>query len=214
MAKVILGSTIAAASGSIGGTVHSRNRYGTYIRNRAIPVNPNTIYQQEIRAILAARSQEWRGLNVLGMSQVLQPNAAYVRLNMLTSLAGDSIISVPPITDAPDALTSLSIDADILGPKCELTFAATPLDTDDRLCVYAAVLNSIGVTYVENLYKLVVISDKAQATAFDVIADVQERFGTLIEGQAIHIRCCVLDSLTGLVSPCTTDSSIVVDTTP
>jgi hypothetical protein len=36
MAKVLLGPTIAEARGQIGGTVYSRNRYGAYIRHRAV----------------------------------------------------------------------------------------------------------------------------------------------------------------------------------
>ncbi|KKL73251.1 hypothetical protein LCGC14_2076760, partial [marine sediment metagenome] len=62
MAIITPGPTVAAISGSIGGTVYSRNRGGAYIRNRAIPVDPNTSFQINVRAILAAQSQNWADL--------------------------------------------------------------------------------------------------------------------------------------------------------
>lgn len=228
MAKVTLGPTIAAASGSIGGTVYSRNRYGTYIRTRAIPVNPNTSHQQKIRGILAARSQEWRDLDddtrnqwvtwaainpftdVLGNSQVLQPNAAFVRLNMLLTHVGDEVIESPPVGAAPDALTSFSFVASKTLESCVLTYEPTPLDGDDHLVIYAAVVNSAGVKYVENLYKMVEISAVATPSGISPIVAIENRFGDLIVGQTVHIRLRVLDSLTGLISPPITASDVVV----
>lgn len=228
MAKIEFGPIVSAASGSIGGTTFSRNRYGSYVRNKAIPVNPNTSYQQEVRAIMSARSQEWRGLSddqrnqwktwaqinpftdVQGNSQVLQANAAYVRLNALLTQSGEPAISAPPTADAPDALTDLSfVPSQTLG-TCVVTFAPTPLDADDKLVVLAAVVNSPGVAYVENLYKLTEFSAKAQATGIDAIADIEDRFGTLIIGQVVHLRCFVLDAVTGLISPPMTESEVVV----
>ena len=46
-------------SGSIGGTVWSRNRSGVYIRNRSVPVNPNTDKQVAIRNIVRALAIAW-----------------------------------------------------------------------------------------------------------------------------------------------------------
>lgn len=50
---------IAAGSGSIGGCVFSRNRYGAYVRNRSVPVNPGSTFQNTVRANLASLSQAW-----------------------------------------------------------------------------------------------------------------------------------------------------------
>lgn len=46
-------------SGTGGGTVHSHCRYGSYTRNRSYPVNPNTVRQSQMKAILAALSIAW-----------------------------------------------------------------------------------------------------------------------------------------------------------
>lgn len=47
------------ASGSIGGITYSRNRGGMYTRARAIPTNPGTSQQTEVRAALASLTQRW-----------------------------------------------------------------------------------------------------------------------------------------------------------
>lgn len=46
-------------SGSIGGTVWSRNRFGAYIRNRSVPVNPNTDRQVAVRNAVRALTIAW-----------------------------------------------------------------------------------------------------------------------------------------------------------
>lgn len=46
-------------SGSVGGIVASHNRGGAYFRNRAIPVNPNTPFQQAVRGFMATLTSLW-----------------------------------------------------------------------------------------------------------------------------------------------------------
>lgn len=46
-------------SGAIGGTVWSHNRSCVYIRNRSIPVNPNTDRQVDVRNAVRALSIRW-----------------------------------------------------------------------------------------------------------------------------------------------------------
>jgi hypothetical protein len=47
---IIKGNLIGELSGKLGGQVFSRNRAGAYIRQYVIPVNPNTIAQQNARS--------------------------------------------------------------------------------------------------------------------------------------------------------------------
>lgn len=46
-------------SGSIAGVTGSHNRGGAYFRNRAIPVNPNTIPQQNVRSYFNDAQTSW-----------------------------------------------------------------------------------------------------------------------------------------------------------
>jgi len=46
-------------SGSIGGDVHARNRFGNYTRPRTRPVNPRSIRQEAARAVLSYLAELW-----------------------------------------------------------------------------------------------------------------------------------------------------------
>lgn len=59
MALVILGGGVADARGSVGGIVFSRNRGGSYIRNRTVPTDPGTTQQVAIRVHLANLANHW-----------------------------------------------------------------------------------------------------------------------------------------------------------
>ena len=51
-------------SGSVGGVVASHNKGGQYLRNRSIPVNPNSVAQQLVRATFSAAAIDWAELTV------------------------------------------------------------------------------------------------------------------------------------------------------
>ncbi len=59
MALVKFGGGITQMSGSIGGTVFARNRYGNYARSRTKPINPNTALQVAVRAALSELTVRW-----------------------------------------------------------------------------------------------------------------------------------------------------------
>lgn len=46
-------------SGSLGGITASHNKGGPYFRDKAIPVNPNTIFQQVIRTLVGQLTSLW-----------------------------------------------------------------------------------------------------------------------------------------------------------
>lgn len=67
MALVQYGGGVLDARGSIGGQVHSRNRFGNYIRARTTPVNPQSSRQNKVRASVGSLAQRWS--NVLTQAQ-------------------------------------------------------------------------------------------------------------------------------------------------
>ncbi len=50
---------LTQASGSVGGITFSRNRGGMYIRSRAIPTDPSTLFQQEVRTAMINAVSRW-----------------------------------------------------------------------------------------------------------------------------------------------------------
>lgn len=112
------GGGIAAASGSIGGTTFSRNRGGPYVRTRAVPTNPNTTWQQEVRSLVATLTSLWLNAlsadqraswdtyalnvhlpNALGFDRNVGGLAMYVRSNV-SRLQADPV-QLPRVDDAP-----------------------------------------------------------------------------------------------------------------
>lgn len=55
----IKSALVTQISGSIGGMTGAHNRGGLYLRARAIPVNPSTGYQQQVRSALTALVNRW-----------------------------------------------------------------------------------------------------------------------------------------------------------
>ena len=119
MANVKFGGGIVAMSGSIGGTTFSRNKSGAYARAKSKPINPKTVLQSAVRALMAAVSVAWNttvsvaqrsswavyGKNVpstnkMGESIFLSGYNRYVQGNMAAQYAG-----LPAILDGPTTFT-------------------------------------------------------------------------------------------------------------
>lgn len=230
MAIITPGPLAAAVSGSIGGVVFSRNRGGAYVRNRSVPVDPNTIAQQNVRSILATQSSSWADqtdavraafqnwavqnpvINALGHSILLSGQQAFVQLNARLAFLNEALLTEPPIINAPDGLASLVVDGDIGLGDVDLSFTVTPLPANIKLWIQAAVVNSAGIRYVRNLLRFVSGSPPAQISPFDIQSLVEAKFGTLIVGQTLHVRVSTFDSTTGLLSVGLEDSVVITTT--
>ncbi len=230
MAIITPGVAIAAASGSVGGTVFSRNKGGAYMRNRSIPTDPSTSAQLSRRAILSSQSQAWADLtdaqranwanyatqnpvtNALGHSILLSGHQAFVQINARLDLADDPTLTSPPIINAPLALDTLVLDGDIGAGDVDVTFTATPLAGSTSLWLEAAVVNSAGVTFVKNLFRFIGQSADAQASPFDIQSLVETKFGTLIVGQRLFVKVGTFDAASGLKSVSLEDSVTITTT--
>lgn len=111
---------MGSASGSLGGKVFSRNQYGSYIRTRAIPVNPNTGRQQFARAQFQDMAERWlavltdaqrtawnlygssvtmidkigQSINLSGFSHYIRSNTARLRAGLLVIDAGPTVFTL------------------------------------------------------------------------------------------------------------------------
>lgn len=133
------------ASGSLGGTVFSHNRFGAYIRARSIPVNPNTARQVAVRNFVTNLSQDWNNVltqaqrdawneyaantlftNKLGEAINLTGLNVYVGSNSQALLAGLARVNDAPIifTQA-NAEEALAVTASVATQNLSVTFDAT-----------------------------------------------------------------------------------------
>ena len=230
MAKCKLGPIVAQASGSMGGTVFAHNRYGSYFRQRVIPVTSTTAAALAQKARMAAHSaafgaltapqilgwDQWAQSNPitdrLGDQQILTGHASFVRINMRLDKAGQTPLVAPPIGTSPLSLTTLTLSADIGIGTFDLTFAATPTAAEDMLVVQACNVDSIAIKYVQNLFRTIGFSTVAQASPLDIDTMYAAKFGTPAVGSYVHCQVWVLDTETGLISRPIKSSAIVVET--
>ena len=113
-------------SGSVGGVVASRNAGGAYLRNRTVPVNPNSVRQQTARLAFAAATIAWRGLtaaqrgawdayaietpllNRLGESITVSGSSHYVRTNAFLLGLSEARIDAAPASPGLSTLGSVT----------------------------------------------------------------------------------------------------------
>lgn len=228
--KVMYGGPVANASGSLAGVVASHNRGGSYFRRRTVPTKSTTTYATNAKARLAAASSAWKSLtapqreswvtwaqtnpitDTLGEKRVLSGQQAYIQLNSRILFIGGTQIVVPPVVSAPNALTSVTLTADIGAGNFEIAFTPTPAAAGNSIWVRAAVVDSPGITFVQNLYKLVQVSAAAQASPLDIQTAVEGRFGTLIVGQQVFVAASVMNRASGLLSQPALTRAVVVST--
>lgn len=228
--KFTPGPTIAAASGSIGGTVYSHNRGGMYTRNRSIPITSTTSFALNAKQRLATASQDWQGLSdtqraswlqwalqnpvtdTLGFPRHLTGHQSFVGINTRLLLQVAPTLTAPPITPAPDGLLSVVVDGDIGAGDVDLTFTGTPLAAGVRLWIEAAVTNSVGINNVNNLLRFLGTSPITQVSPFDIQSLVETRLGTLIVGQKLFVRVSTFEDTTGLLSLPLVDDVVITTT--
>jgi hypothetical protein len=218
MARITPGSLAGQLSGSIGNTTFSRNRYGAYARVRAIPVQPDTQYQVTQRGILSNASRKWNDLTAeqrlaweawaqtnpivdrLGVSQILQANAAYVQLTCNCLQIAAVPPAVPPVIPPPLPLTSLSLTADIGAGDVAITYAATPVPANVRLLVRGCVLAGGNINFIKNRLRTITSLDPAAASPQSIQIPLEARFGTLVVGHKVYVYCAMLSQVNGQLS--------------
>ena len=177
MALVQYGGGVLDARGSIGGQVHSRNRFGNYIRARTTPVNPQSTRQNTIRAITAALASYWsttmsaanRALwevyadsivrqNKLGATIKLTGFNHFVRSNAFILQNGGAQVDAGPSTlTLPGADPTFVCVVDEATQKITVTFDnALPwaIAVGGHLGVYMSAPKAPGVSFIGGPFRL------------------------------------------------------------
>ena len=197
------------SSGSVAGTTASRNRFGQYVRTRAIPTNPNSARQTVTRSTLAATSGSWQLLSFaeqtawneyaashpridsLGQTIVLSGAQMYASINCMMINAGYAAV-----VDAPSGET---IDPPILGAVAIATDAATvaftptPVEAGRKILIYCSPPASFGVTFFRDLRFLQAVPSAGTSPA-NVLAAMTAKYGTILTGQRYAFRLYQISS--------------------
>lgn len=159
---------IGQLSGSEGSNTASHNRYGSYFRNRTIPVNPRTPSQTLVRDALTSFSQNWKNLsasaqsawaqiadlvpiqNRQGQTITLSGQAFYVRFNLQRRSVGQARLDVaPPAVEVPPSFTSATLVLD--GTGAILTVSPIVVDGSGTnfMVIYATAVLTTGRNFVK-----------------------------------------------------------------
>lgn len=189
-------------SGSYAGVTASRNRYGQYIRSRAIPVQPNTSFQGLQRASLALAAAAWRALtdtqragwtdlalginrtDSLGQTHNFNGFEAFCSVNMNRQTVGDAQLSDAPALTTPTGLTTATITMTAGTPALSIAYTTTPLAAGVRLLTYISPQRSAGRKFEGDL-RLIAHSAAAAASPANVLAAYTARFGALVAGNRV-----------------------------
>jgi len=196
-------------TGSLAGQTASRNRFGQYMRTRAIPVNPNSTAQGLVRARLAANSTAWRdltsaqraGWSGLGISMVrtdplgqtysLQGNQAYNSVNNNRVMTGLATVSDAPALTTPDALLTATITLTAIA--FSIAYTVTPLPASTYLAAYASPQRSAGRSF-EGDFRLMKVSAAAAASPLAILTEYTAKFGVPVVGNRIFLSLVVVSA--------------------
>lgn len=218
MAKIKYSALVSDMRNKLNGSVMSKNRYGSYLRNKVTPVNPQTSFQQSARQSLGNLSSSFRELtieqirawnasgvnfpftDIFGDIKHLSGQTLFVKLNANLEKVGSSRISNPPAAVGFPELSisgfSAVVTASVLTTmEFEINSATVP--SGYALVVYATPSLSRSISFVRNRFRLIAANIPAIASVVDLIDPYVERFGQPLEGEVIHIRVALVSTDTG-----------------
>lgn len=190
------------SSGSVQNLTYSRNRFGQYVRGRAIPVNPGSSFQVAVRTRMSTNASAWRLLTAsqrvawadfgamitrtdsLGQSYTLNGFMAYCSVNNNRLAAGDAVISDPLIYTEPAAL--LTLTPTLTSAAFSLAYTTTPLPAGVRAFFYCSPQRTAGRSF-EGDTRLITVTAAAAASPANVLAAYTARFGVPVTGNRITI---------------------------
>lgn len=171
-------------SGKLGGMVASRNRGGQYFRRKAVPVNPDSTRQVEVRSNFATLISYWNNLltpaerdswtqwaantpriDSLGQTHILTGQNAFVGYNSLRLQAGLAVVEentgVYNRGEAAAIASAEFINAPPVALDVTLTYASVPSANGNAL-IYIGRPQNLSVNFYKGPYRF--------TQAFPVIA--------------------------------------------
>lgn len=202
----------------LNGSVASKNRYGSYLRNKVTPVNPQTSYQQAARQQLGALSSQYRGLtqsqrlswingapnfpftDIFGDVRYLSGQTLYVKLNTNLINAGQAAITTAPLPVGVPELAITGVAAAVTAGELttlELGVSETTVPAGFAMAVYATPPTPASIQFVKNRYRFIGTATATLGSA-DILAAYIARFGAGAElGEQIHVRVALISTSTG-----------------
>jgi hypothetical protein len=205
MGSIKLAAHLADISGKVGSGVYSRNRGGLYLRNKVIPMNPNTSYQQLARSYMTLASQAWKSLsdayrtgweilavqlkamNRVGIEYTRNGFSVFVQCYCNAKWMQESVLSIAPPLILGAAINTLVVTAD--DSMINVIFTPAPGPSDNRMFVYATPNVSQGKNFLHSEYRLIVVLGEGEESDYNVLTQWSARFGGLpVTGSRLNLK--------------------------
>jgi hypothetical protein len=226
--KTLFGAIIVDGRNKINGFVASKNRYGSYLRTKVTPVNPQTTRQQLFRNMLATNSQAWRGLtesqrqswidgasnfpqtDIFGNTKILSGQALFVKLNNNLFIGGGAPLDTCPSPVALPILGEVTVTADDSANTVIITGVTDPVPADTAMIVFATPNVTPGRSFVKNQFRFVTTFNPAAAAPFDISTAWTALFGDPVIGNKVFVKCFYISRVTGQATVPAQGQTIVV----
>lgn len=219
MAKIKYSALVSDMRNSLNGSVMSKNRYGSYLRNKITPVNPQTVAQQNARALFGSISTAWRTLtqaarnswlngtqnfpfnDIFGDQKFLSGQTLFVKLNSNLAKLG-----LPQITTAPVPVGAPSVDFGSLGSVGSTLIFTNPDEIENMpagatLAMYLTPPVLGGQQFVKNRFRLVqgtaIIAVGGNIEFTPTAGTYESIFGPIGSGEKVFARYAFVNNTTG-----------------
>lgn len=226
--KIKYSALVSDMRGKLNGSVASKNRYGSYLRNKVTPINRNTTFQVAVRAILTLISQAWRslteaqrkqwsdavqnfkGTNIFGDAKILSGSALYAKLNGNLLTIGESQIAVPPMPVAVPTPNLTAATCDNSSQSVVVEFDAA-IGATETCILEATPPMSAGKSFVKSEFRIIDLLAAADTSPVTATSAYIAKFGNVgAVGQKIHFRLTAVSKATGIKGSTSEVSTVVV----
>lgn len=218
MAKIKYSALVSDMRNKLNGSVLSKNRYGSYVRNKITPVNPQTTAQQAARQRIAALSSMWGGIteaqraswralapsfpftDIFGDQKELTGQTLFVKLNANLLKIGEAVIDAAPVKAEIPELYAVEVEAESTAgamSTLDITLSAATIPAGYSLAVYATPPVQPGKQFVKNLYRFIGEAPAAVAGVTSALALWNNRFGSAPIGSNVFVRVALVSTTTG-----------------
>lgn len=216
MAKIKYSALVSDMRGKLNGSVMSKNRSGSYVRNKVTPSNPQTSAQMLIRGIFSEITKGWsnltnsqrqswensveafQGTNIFGDSVKPSGKTLFQKLNQNLMITGQASVTTCP---DPAELPYVNIAAamfDASDGTLQLTTSGNT--TDNKLVIFATAPLTQGTKFVKNKLRKIAVVAGQDGYDENIYSFYQQKFGNLAVGDNVYIGVRVINQ-SGQASP-------------
>jgi len=232
MAKIKYSALVSDMRNKLNGSVMSKNRFGSYVRNKVTPVNPQSSFQQTARQALGVFSSQWNGLtdaqregwnalagqlpftDIFGDQKFLTGQNMFVKLNANLQKIGEASVSAAPApVSIPSGIVSSVTVEETSGAlvTADLTMSIASMPSGFQAVIYATPAVRPGRSYVKNQFRQIGAVDTITTSVIDALALWNARFGSVTAGDKIFFRVALISESSGQQGT-PSEASVVITT--